>query len=291
MLLKKKYRMVTEKKWNIGFVQNSLDGIFNGEELSIKWMKHDYKDRWFADPFILDETESEIIVLVEEFSYLINRGRLSMLTVDKISFELRSVIPILELETHLSFPAIIRRNNKIYVYPENYQGGGQKVYELDLKINKLIFLKSISKAQLTDAIFTELLGKKQIFSTDYTNPNGLELDVYEPDEKGSYVKVDQIDFPENIARNAGDWFLYKNEVYRPAQESNVNYGHGISLQKITTNEGKILFEEVRRMISPNKSMNIAFHTMNIYKNLIVVDCQGFRHGFVAKIISNLRNLF
>ena len=55
--------------WNIGFVENTLDGVINGEPLKIKWLNHECKDRWFADPFILDVTDDKIYVLVEEYYY------------------------------------------------------------------------------------------------------------------------------------------------------------------------------------------------------------------------------
>ena len=53
-ILKKTYRKLTSRKYNIGFVENTLEGILQGEPYRIKWMKHGYAVRWFADPFILD---------------------------------------------------------------------------------------------------------------------------------------------------------------------------------------------------------------------------------------------
>ncbi len=57
-------------KYNIGFVDGNLESIIEGEPIKVNWMKHSYKDRWFADPFILDVTDNEIIVLVEELSLI-----------------------------------------------------------------------------------------------------------------------------------------------------------------------------------------------------------------------------
>ena len=72
-ILKKTYRKLTSRKYNIGFVENTLEGILQGEPYRIKWMKHGYADRWFADPFILDVCGNEAQVLVEEFYDLIER--------------------------------------------------------------------------------------------------------------------------------------------------------------------------------------------------------------------------
>ena len=131
------YRSIMQGVWNIGFVENTLDGVIAGEPLKIRWLNHKCKDRWFADPFILDVTEDKIYVLVEEYYYPHKRGRLAMLTIDRASNTLLKADTILELDSHLSFPAIIRRDGKILVYPENFKGGGQKLYELDLEKPKL----------------------------------------------------------------------------------------------------------------------------------------------------------
>ena len=39
-ILKKTYRKLTSRKYNIGFVENTLEGILQGEPYRIKWMKH-----------------------------------------------------------------------------------------------------------------------------------------------------------------------------------------------------------------------------------------------------------
>lgn len=285
------YRSIMQGVWNIGFVENTLDGVINGEPLKIKWLNHECKDRWFADPFILDVTDDKIYVLVEEYYYPHKRGRLAMLTIDKASNKLLKADTILELDSHLSFPAIIRRDGKILVYPENFKGGGLKLYELDLEKPALVNGQSISDALLTDAIYTELFGKKQIYSTEIPNPNGSILGVYEMDETGKYVKVKEYNFPEKIARNAGDWFEYKGKKYRPAQESNVEYGHGISFQQIEESPEGLQFKELWRKTSPHPTMKVAFHTFNMYKGVMVMDCRGYRYTVAAGIINFFRRLF
>ena len=285
------YRSIMQGVWNIGFVENTLDGVIAGEPLKIRWLNHKCKDRWFADPFILDVTEDKIYVLVEEYYYPHKRGRLAMLTIDRASNTLLKADTILELDSHLSFPAIIRRDGKILVYPENFKGGGQKLYELDLEKPALVNGKQISEALLTDAVYTELFGKKQIYSTAIPTPNGSILGVYEVDESGKYVKVKEYHFPENIARNAGDWFEYKGKFYRPAQECNVEYGHAISFQQVEESSDGLVFKELWRKSSPHPTMKVAFHTFNMYKGVMVVDCRGYRYKVLAGIINFFRRPF
>ena len=277
--------------WNIGFVENTLDEVIDGKPLKVRWLNHECKDRWFADPFILDVTEDKIFVLVEEFYYPHKRGRLAMLTIDKASNRLLKVNTILELDSHLSFPAIIRRDGKIFVYPENSKGGGLKIYELDLEKSALVNGRTVSDVLLTDAIYTELFGKKQIYSTEDPDANGSVLGVFEVDESGKYTKVKEYRFPENIARNAGDWFEYKGKFYRPAQESNVEYGHAISFQQVDVSSDGLVFKELWRKSSPHPTMKVAFHTFNMYKGVMVVDCRGYRYKVLAGVINFFRRPF
>ena len=53
-------------KYNIGFVDGDLQSVIDGKPLKVNWLEHSYTDRWFADPFILDVTDREIMVLVED---------------------------------------------------------------------------------------------------------------------------------------------------------------------------------------------------------------------------------
>ena len=66
-MIKEYIKRYCDERWNIGFIQNSLDNILQGEDIRVQWVEHDYKNSWFADPFILDVTDTDIIVLVEEF--------------------------------------------------------------------------------------------------------------------------------------------------------------------------------------------------------------------------------
>ena len=104
---------LTATKYNIGFLDNKLKDIIQGADISVNWMKHSYKDRWFADPFILYITDEYYIVLAEEWYDPINKGRISKLVVDRHDFKLKEIKTILELDNHLSFPFIQREKDTI----------------------------------------------------------------------------------------------------------------------------------------------------------------------------------
>ena len=303
MDLKHLYQKTQESIWKIGFIQNSLDDILNGKPLSFKWVKMQ-SDRWWADPFILDETETEIILLVEEFKYKQKRGTIAKLVINKKSMDVLSDEEILVLDSHLSFPAIKRRFNSndknnfdVFVYPENSKRGVLKEYHYDQEKNVLVDDKVICNEPLTDAIYTEMFGEPLLFSTKEPDPNGNVLGVYRKKlkanslEKELFEQCGEVTFEEKIARNAGDWFKYKGKTYRPAQECEAEYGHGTYIQEITYDENnKFHFKNVRKLFSEDNVFDRGLHTFNISKDLIVIDVKGYRYPKIARFLKKIRNL-
>lgn len=286
--IKSLYKELTSLHWEIGFLDNTYEGIVNGDELKLNLVTHDFPNSWFADPFILDVTDDTIIVLVEEVTKKISKGRISKLVIDKRTNHVVEKKIILERPGHLSFPIIYRRDGKIFVYPENSEDGTLNIYEYNPVDDSMTLVYELSDRPLTDAVYTDLFAKHQLFTTEAEYANGLQLDQYEwNDEQQKFVYVTSHTFSENIARMAGNFFTVNGKVYRPAQESNTNYGHGISLQETTFEDGKWIFKEVRRMTSPHPILNQSFHTLNSYKKVIVVDVLGKRHPVASKIISML----
>lgn len=266
-------------KWELAFIETPIDDVLQGKKLDFRYVKHQYRNRWFADPFILSFNEQEIRLLVEDYSDRDRLGKISRLIIDRYSYEVKDVKIVLSLETHLSFPAIKRENGKIYIYPENNKAGGLWLYEYDFEEEKCKEVKRLCDDPLTDAIQTNLFGSSLIFSTREPAPNSNILNIYSS-VNDVFSNVTQIvSFEENIARNAGDFFEFKGEYYRPAQVCNDAYGQAVSLQKITGFINNFNFEEVRRIYPPNSAFGL--HTFNVYKDMIVVDIRVFRYPWIA----------
>lgn len=295
MNIKQIYRKTQESIWKVGFIQNSLDEILKNEQLHIKYLSLP-TDRWWADPFILDVTDKEIVLLVEEYQYKRKRGTIAKLVIDKETLDVKSDEEILVLDTHLSFPFILRKEH-IYVYPENSKGGCLKLYRYDQETNKLVDSDVICNEPLTDAIYTELLGEPMIVSTKEPNPNGKVLGFYIPQGKdkgirgNKYQLKEEYVFDEKIARNAGDWFEYNGKIYRPAQECNVEYGHSTYIQEVNKDiSGHLQFKNIKELCSNDKEFQRGLHTFNIYKGLTVIDVKGYRYPKIAKVLRSIRNL-
>ena len=287
--VRKLYDRMTRDRWEIGFVEGGLSSVMENSHLSIHWLKHNYKDRWFADPFILDVTESEIYVLAEEYRYETTKGRIALLVVDKRTYELKTLDIVLELDTHLSFPAIWRENGHVYVYPESWHSGELSLYEYKGRCRGLAFKKVLCNESMADAVMTDLFGKRQLFSVwendklrvyDFNPTTGLfEL---------SYVKP----FGKATARCAGDFYRYKGKVYRPAQVCVERYGEAVEIQEVVwDDEGNLCFVPLKTLYSSHPSLNTGMHTLNSFKGMAVVDVHGWRHPLTVKSFKALKKCF
>lgn len=277
-----------ENKWTLGFVERPINDIIANGLGEVRWLQHNYKDRWFADPFILDVTDDSIQVLVEEYYDGIKRGRIARLDINRQTMQLVDVKTVLQLETHLSFPAILRKGGKVYIYPENSASGGLDLYEYDVKENSCRKVRRICNEPLTDAVMTDVFGKEQIFSTHIPTQNGDTLTVYEK-QGDTFVATQDVFFDSNIARNAGGWFREGGKVYRPAQDCNEAYGGAMILQEVVEDaDGKYEFTDLHRIESSNKEYHTGCHTFNYYKGVGVIDVHGQRRPKMAAVFDALK---
>ena len=278
-------------KYNIGFIDGSLKSVLDGQEVKVNWLNHSYKDRWFADPFILNVTNDEIIVLVEEWYDPINRGRISKLTIDKKSYELKSLKVMLDEGFHMSFPAITRKADGIYIQPECGLTRGLMEYKYDEVTDSFISGKIISELPLADSVRNNLFGSDMMFSTKLPDANGKELGIYEWEgSTGKYEIKEYYHFEENISRMAGNFFTYNGNIYRPAQVCIKSYGDAVSLQKVTHDDRGWYFKEIRRIYSPHPDYDLGFHTFNLYKDVIVVDALGYRKPRLTRMLRAIKNI-
>lgn len=287
--LRRIYNTMTRDRWEIGFVEGGLEAVMEGSvDLEINWVRHHYKDRWFADPFVLEVTESEIVVLVEEYMYSTGKGRIAELIIDRNSYVLKELNIILELDTHLSFPAIWREDSRVFVYPESWLSGKLSLYEYEGRGREMKLVKVLCGEPMADAIMTEGFGKKTLLSTKEND----KLRLYDYHfESECFVFSKEKDFGSATARNAGDFFEYKGKTYRPAQVCINRYGEAIEIQEVTKDlGGDLQFIPIRRFYSPHIKLRTGMHTLNSCKGLTVIDVHGWVNPLVVNTIIKIKGL-
>lgn len=288
--MRKLINRLLRQEWRIAFLgPDSLSGYVNNE-WHINYIKHNYKDRWFADPFILDVTDDAVIVLVEMLLYKENRGKLAKLTISRDTNELIELKVILDLSTHLSFPSIIRTSEGIYIYPENSASGKSVVYKYDESEDRLVPFVEVANSPLTDAIVTDLFGGNYLFTTKLPDPNGCTVEIYksESDVFGPYRKFQEITFADKTARSAGNFFKIGERVIRPVQNNNVYYGGGIAFQEVSLLDGKFTIKEISRKELPEGYNGM--HTFNQYKGYTIIDCRRCVNPTLYSIAKRIKTL-
>lgn len=273
---------ISQIRYEIGFLDMPIESIIGGEPLKdVTFLKHSYRDRWFADPFILEANDNYIVLLVEEFFYSTQKGRIARLTIDKTSKKLLKNEVVLELDTHLSFPFIYHKEGATYICPESSATSSWIFYEYDSKSNTVLGKREIIHLPLTDAIMDQ---SGIIYSTLLPDPNSDSICLYASGEDGLYYEVDRIQFDEKIGRNAGAFFCSAGRLFRPAQESNHCYGHATVIQELLQENGTIVFRECNRFLSPHSLFHDGCHTMNVFDGTCVIDVNGPRFPYLKMFI-------
>lgn len=278
-------------RYNIGFVKENVDDVINGKPITVNWLKHSYKDRWFADPFILDVTDDEFVVLVEEWYDPIQRGRISKLIVDRNTYELKSLKVMIDEGFHMSFPAITRKPDGIYIQPECGATHRLVEYKYNEEQDHFEKINVICDLPLTDSVRNTLFNEDLMFSTKLPDANGKELGIYYWNKSQSRYQIkDYYHFQENLSRMAGNFFICNGKIYRPAQVCIESYGDAVSIQEVTHNNEKWIFRELRRIYSPHPDMDLGFHTFNVYNGIIVVDAVGYRRPNLCRLLRKMKHL-
>ena len=285
-------REVRHNLWNIGFIEEGLENSLYRQNLQIHWVKKRIRDRWFADPFILDVNDKVIIILAEEYCYSVKRGRIARLEIDRHTYEEIGYEIILDLPTHLSFPFIYRVGDSVYIVPENSASGSSIIYKYDDALRKMIPLHMVADEPFADAVIFEIKGKSYLFTTQLPETNSSVVDIYSFDESSLKIieKLGSYEFPILCGRNAGAVFSVGGSLYRPAQDCTLCYGHGVILQKITLDHGEWNFEDINSIYPTTFRYNQGLHTFNSYKGLIVIDARGYRNPILGRILTALFKL-
>ncbi len=87
------------------------------------------RDRFWADPFVVRK-DSSIFIFIEEFSYSVNKGHITLLELDKDG-ELLQTQKILEKPYHLSYPFVFHYDNHYYMIPETSENRTIELYKCE----------------------------------------------------------------------------------------------------------------------------------------------------------------
>lgn len=265
--------------WNIGIMESSIDQVFQDPgHLKIRWLKHKYRDRFFADPFLLGQDDKYYYILAEEYLFYDDRGKITCLTVDKKTMQLVRKEIILDEEHHLSYPFVYGD----HIIPEGYKSGALYAYK---KLHDEAGYQRIKLwgEGLVDPTLLQYDDHYWIFATTKktTRDAVSKLSIYFSDQLGEFkshannpVKIDP-----RSARPAGQFFRYQGKLYRPVMDCEKSYGRFIRImevKRLSINEFEE--QEVLSLSGVNTwPYTMGFHTFNVYDGFILVD--GYREYY------------
>ncbi len=263
--------------WNIGIIEKSACELLNDEKFKIRWMCHNYRDRFFADPFLYEVDDKFYYILAEEMPFYSLIGRIVKLKIDKSSMKLSERTVLISEDVHLSYPIVYKDK----IIPEAYRSDKCCAYD-----KHTLEKTEIIPHGLIDQTFLEYNGLQWIFATDGDNALcGLKIYYKAPDEKVWHEhRKNPVKDDIHTARPGGHFFTINGTIYRPVQDSEKLYGEKIRimrLDKLTADE----FEESEVAEFSSKDSppyTLGLHTFNAENGFVVVD--GYREykSFVTR---------
>lgn len=283
-----------EDNWNIGFCEQTINDFIQNKKLNrIKWLKHPYNDRWFADPFIYKVTDDDIVVFVEEcklFEY--PKGIICELVIDRKTMRLKERYVMLETETHLSYPAIIHHEGKVFVYPENGASGKLNIYEYDEANHKLVNPTCILDEAVADATIMQSIEGYRLIATKYPETQEKSY-LYESNSLfGPYKQVSERPCQENrsCSRPGGNWIEALQGYFRPAQDCSKHYGGALSIMQVNLENNNYQEQEYCRIEPLSYKYSSGVHTINFYDGLCVVDGYGYLYQVPGRLFNILKKV-
>lgn len=291
-VLKELVRYWLFPNWIIGIGKGSLQDGRKPSFDNVIWLKTGYHDRWFADPFIVDEIDNQLVILAEEFCYSDNKGKIVSLWVDKNKFKVLKRKELLKLSTHLSFPIYHKEADDTYIYPENSESLRLDLYKLSDEYDELTFKKTIIEKSLSDSVVFNYQEKWFLITTEKPFSCGNEVKIFISNEPfGNYTLHQNISLKDNSARRAGAIINSNGKYISVSQECNRYYGEGLVFSEVHINSKfEISFQELFRLKSKSRKIK-GIHTYNEYRDLYVIDAKIVRMPLLGTLISNSKIIF
>lgn len=274
MSIKEKFKLGI---YNVGIIKKDVCNLLNGEEYEIIWLKHNYKDRFFADPFLLHEDDMLYYILVEEFCFYENIGKISLLHVGKKDFSLLKKEILIQEDYHMSFPYC----DGEWIYPEAYRSGAYYKYEIKNIANK----QRISDTGLIDPIPITIDKQEWLLTMTANNPlENLYLFKKNSDDMYEMYSTEPIKKDIKSSRPAGQSFVRNGVLYRPVQDSEEMYGRRTHIMQIHSINEYCINEEKVMTIDSDKfgPYNQGLHTFNVYNDFIIVDGYYETYSYIGK---------
>lgn len=195
---------------------------------------------YYADPFPL-EVKGKSYLLVEDYRYMIGRGKLTCLALDE-SLKPVDAMPILPRESHLSFPFVFSFGGSTYLVPETHEARSVDLFAMgDNPAEWSLSRRLLYGLDAVDTVIVQHLGHWWLI-TSVLEPGAQNrhLEIYfakdllhgefKPHPVNAERRYQQA--KHGTGRNAGTYLRTASGFVRPMQNSIHHYGEGVQLMRI-----------------------------------------------------------
>jgi hypothetical protein len=215
------------------------------------------KDRFFADPFIIQK-EKKYYIFIEELIYKTDKGHISVIAMDeKGNYE--KPVKVIDKSYHLSYPFIFKNKDDYFLIPESISNKTIELYKcVEFPFKWEFQMNLMENIKAVDATLHYHQNKWWLFANVVENPGASSLDELFLFYSEVFDTKNWVPHPLNPvvsdvkkARPAGHIFNCEGKILRPSQNSSKRYGYGFKINEIVTlNENE--YEEIEiASIEPN----------------------------------------
>ncbi len=238
--LSNQYRsLFATEQWNVGMVPQPVESFLGAPSegtvvTDVQWAPQAKGADFIADPFGLSDQDT---VLVEEFDYAAQRGRISALPRTAGGFgEPRTV---LQCPEHLSYPYLLEEDGQVYCIPETADAREVRLYRLSgspgdadsWELDTVLF----RGLAVLDATVFQHEGRHWLLCTNADDQAHAKLlGFHAPALRGPWTAHALNPLKTDIrgSRPAGRPFVHEGKLYRPAQDSEHGYGSAVAIYQV-----------------------------------------------------------
>lgn len=234
-------------------------------------------DRFWADPFPV-QVGSEYYIFHEELLSSTGKGTIVLTVVNDTATPVAQCVPVLETDSHLSYPFVFQWNGDFFMIPETAARGQVELYRCVTfparwKLERVL----LSNVRAFDSTAAFLSGRWWLFANVAAyGPGTDELHLFHAESPlGPWTshRSNPIKSDVRSARPAGRIFESDGHAYRPAQDCSRHYGYAVSVNRILQLDPETYEELEVGRITPNGDPSVAgIHTLNRVGNMTVIDC-------------------
>jgi len=265
------------EQWHIGIVEDNIERIISSDYKidRIRWLPSVGSHRFIADPFGI-KFNNRLYIFAELWDSVNPVGKIVWAD-EADSFSKWN--SLFDHDTHLSYPFLLRGGKKIYCIPESAESGDFTLYTAERfpdKWNKGEVL--FRDFRMADASFLFYKNRYWLFAAKANGDSAFELYIWFSDKINGKWKahtMNPVKRDITSARPAGPPFIYKNKIYRPAQDCSDSYGSRVVMNRISVLSETDFREEVLCGVrgSGKSPYPDGMHTFSVIDDVIVVDAK------------------